>query len=80
MLASTLFTVVIYGVLEVDFFCTLFLKIVVSWSTLRALAHKVPGWYFPDVLRTRQFRTGVLLGTYCCMVVQARIGSRSISY
>jgi len=24
--------------------------------------------------------TGVLLGTYCCMVVQARIGSRSISY
>ena len=23
--------------------------------------------------------TGVLLGTYCCMVVQARIGSRSIS-
>jgi len=24
--------------------------------------------------------TGVLLGTYCRMVVQARIGSRSISY
>ena len=23
--------------------------------------------------------TGVLLGSYCCMVVQARIGSRSIS-
>jgi len=26
------------------------------------------------------FGTGVLLGTYCRMVVQARIGSRSISY
>jgi len=24
--------------------------------------------------------TGVLLGTYCRMVVQARIGSRSISF
>jgi len=24
--------------------------------------------------------TGVHLGTYCCMVVQARIGSRSISF
>ena len=63
--AVSLFTVVIYGVLEVDFFCTLFLQIVVSWLTSRALAYDVRGWYFPDVLRTRRFGTGVLLGTYC---------------
>ena len=43
----------------------LFLKIVVSWSTSRALAYEVRGWYFPDVLRTRRLGTGVLLGTYC---------------
>jgi len=52
-----------FGVLEVDFFCTLFLKIAVFWPDLQSLwwgTHRSRGWYFPDVLRDRQVELAYL--------------------
>jgi len=61
--AASLSVVVIYGVLEVDFFCTLFLKIAVFWPDLQSLwrgTHRSRRWYFPDVLRNRQVELAYL--------------------
>jgi len=61
--AASLSVVVIYGVLEVDFFCDLFLKIAVFWPDLQSLwwgTHRSRGWYFPDVLRDRQVELAYL--------------------
>jgi len=52
-----------FGVLEVDFFCILFLKIAVFWPDLQSLwwgTHRSRGWYFPDVLRDRQVELAYL--------------------
>jgi len=52
-----------FGVLEVGFFCTLFLKIAVFWPDLQSLwwgTHRLRGWYFPDVLRDRQVELAYL--------------------
>ena len=49
------------------------------WLDTRTLVYESRWWYLPDVLWAGEVGAGVPLGMYCCMVVQARIGSRSIS-
>jgi len=86
VVAMTLLAVVFDGWLwEVDLLCSY-----PSWVVYFCVSRVLAGYsdFGLRIARVVLFQmycglggvgTGVLLGTYCCMVVQARIGSRSIS-